>query len=346
MFESVTRVAWALAAVAGVGLAWAAASDFLLGLVWWLLIPFIPAILILLLRGWSGLREFGEGLLKPGAEPGLRLPGRPRAVPQKSPSPSTATLAAGLSAPALTYSRERDPTRPLTPKTKSPTLQLPPRRPDAPAKLTDTGIFLSKNPTATPERWGRGELSLDGRNPVTFSLGGLERVDLGQRLSIAALQGLVVVLTKGGLRIVRLPEGLEVASARPLKVGDTIPFGSTLKLGGQAVGELSVVGLEGVPVPTAILDYTGPRPLQHRASLALFAETELGRPLGDPALGRLRLAPAKSGVRIAHIPGNLSVGLASRPNLEAGAVIPHGESLYLRDVSTRAGLGIIDVYEP
>lgn len=208
---------------------------------------------------------------------------------------------------------------------------------------------VTRLPQATLERWGRGKLALDGQKPVSFNLGGLAPVDIGKRLDLPSLGGFVLVLGKGGMRILSVPEGLEVRTEeRPLQLGDKIAFGRTteIKDGDRSVAQLSFLNLENAPAPKAQLDYIGARPLQFRKSLALFEEMDLGRHVPDPLLRRLRLSPAEGGARIVHIPGGLLLGSPTYRELSVGMLVPCGQSIYIRDLSTREGLGIIDISEP
>ncbi len=208
---------------------------------------------------------------------------------------------------------------------------------------------VSRLPRATPERWGKGKLSVEGHHTVSFNLGGLAPVDLGQRLDVPSLGGFVLVLARGGMRILSLPEGVEVRTQQqPLQQGDKIGFGDTTELQtrGRSIAQFSLVGLEGAPSPKAQLDYIGARPMQFRQSVALFEALDFGQNVPDEHLERLCFGPGESGVKILHIPGGLVLSSAGYQQLEPGANVRYGQSIYIRDLSTRAGLGIIDVSEP
>lgn len=104
--------------------------------------------------------------------------------------------------------------------------------------------------------------------------------------------------------------------------------------------------LDGAPAPKAQLDYIGARPLQFRKSVALFESLDLGKQIPDLNLERLWLGPSESGVEVLSVPGGLVLSSSSHHQIDSGAVVPYGQSIYIRDMSTRAGLGIIDVSEP
>jgi hypothetical protein len=212
------------------------------------------------------------------------------------------------------------------------------------------GSFVVTNPKqATLFRWGKASFIWSGSRPVSFDLGGLGIIDLGQKLNIPALQGMGMILSKGGLRLLQLPGGIRASiDQETLSLGARIPFDQPVQLEdaqAQPIGEVSFSALEGVPIPLACLRYLGGRPEQRRKLMALVEATDMGQATGEQTLERLQFLPLPEGVRVEHIPGHLRLA-AFVQDIRPGDTVWLGQSVFLYDLSSKASLGVIDVLEP
>ncbi|WP_337867514.1 vWA domain-containing protein [Meiothermus sp.] len=212
------------------------------------------------------------------------------------------------------------------------------------------GSFVVINPRqATLIRWGKATFTLSESRPVSFDLGGLGSIDLGHKLNISALLGMTVILSKGGLRLLQLPQGIRARIGQEtLQTGDRIPFEQPVQLEdveAKPIGEISFSPLEGVPVPLAYLRYLGGRPEQRRRLVSLVEAIDIGQATGEQTLERLQLLPLPEGVRVEHIPGNLRLTTFVE-DIRPGDTVGLGQSVFLYDLSSKASLGVIDVVEP
>lgn len=212
------------------------------------------------------------------------------------------------------------------------------------------GSFVVINPKqATLIRWGKATFTLSESRPVSFDLGGLGSIDLGQKLNISALLGMSLILSKGGLRLLQLPQGIRARiDQETLQTGDRIPFEQVVQLEdaeAKPIGEISFSALEGVPIPLAYLRYLGGRPEQRRRLVSLVQATDIGQATGEQTLERLRFLPLPEGAQVEHIPGNLRLATFIE-DIRPGDTVWLGQSVFLYDLSSKASLGVIDVVEP
>jgi hypothetical protein len=212
------------------------------------------------------------------------------------------------------------------------------------------GSFVVINPKqATLVRWGKATFTLSGSRPVSFDLGGLDAIDLGKRLNIPVLLGMGLMLSKGGLRLLHLPQGVRARIGESmLEAGSRIPFEQPIQLedtGAKFIGEITFSALEGVPVPLVYLRYLGGRPEQRRKLVSLVETTDMGQATGETVLERLRFNPLPEGAQLEHIPGNLRLATFIT-DVRPGDVVALGQSVFLYDLSSKASLGVIDLVEP
>ena len=212
------------------------------------------------------------------------------------------------------------------------------------------GSFVVVNPRqATLIRWGKATFTLSESRPVSFDLGGLGSIDLGHKLNISALLGMSMILSKGGLRLLQLPQGIHARIGQEtLQTGDRIPFEQVVQLEdveAKPIGEISFSPLDGVPVPLAYLRYLGGRPEQRRRLVSLVEAIDIGQATGEQTLERLQFLPLPEGVRVEHIPGNLRLTTFVE-DIRPGDTVGLGQSVFLYDLSSKASLGLLDVVEP
>lgn len=92
------------------------------------------------------------------------------------------------------------------------------------------------------------------------------------------------------------------------------------------------------------LDFFGAAPEQRRKYIpALMSECDLGEVIGDAGLERLRVRPGSGGLEVTHIPGHLSLSVGAKDPLTPGRTVEMGRIIYISDISTGAGIGILSV---
>ncbi|MCX7601318.1 MAG: VWA domain-containing protein [Meiothermus sp.] len=212
------------------------------------------------------------------------------------------------------------------------------------------GSFVVVNPRqATRVRWGLATFTPPSSRPVSFDLGGLDVIDLGRKLNLPVLLGVNLVLSKGGLRLLQLPQGLRARTGEGLlEAGSRIAFEQTVRLEdaeAAPLGEITFAALEGVPVPLARLRYLGGPPEQRRRTILLVEAVDLGQLTGEASLERLRLVPLSEGVRLEHIPGHLRLTNFTA-DLRPGDTVALGQSVFLCDLCSKVSLGVMDVMVP
>lgn len=202
---------------------------------------------------------------------------------------------------------------------------------------------------ATPARWGRATFIPSGSWPVSLDLGGLDYLDLGKKLNMASLLGINLILSKGGLRLLRLPPSIRVrTSGQPLEAGSRIPFEQPIRLEdnqAKPIGTITFSALAGVPVPLVSVRYLGGQPEQRRKLVLLIEASDMGLATGEQSLERLRFLPLVNGVQIEHIPGNLQLSVFAK-EIGPGKVVAFGQPIFLYDLGSRACLGVMDLAEP
>lgn len=212
------------------------------------------------------------------------------------------------------------------------------------------GSFVVINPgQATLVRWGKASFAPSSGRPVSFDLGGLDVIDLGKKLNLPVLLGMGLMLSQGGLRLLQLPQGVRARTSEGLlEPGNRILFEQPVQLEdaeAQPLGEITFSALESVPVPLVCLRYLGGRPEQRRRMVLLVETTDLGLATGEIILERLRFTPLPEGAQLEHIPGHLRLA-AFTADIKPGDTVALGQSVFLYDLSSKAGLGVIDVVEP
>ncbi|MBO1438304.1 vWA domain-containing protein [Meiothermus sp. CFH 77666] len=212
------------------------------------------------------------------------------------------------------------------------------------------GSFEVINPRqATLIRWGKATFASSSSRPVSFDLGGLDVIDLGKKLNLPVLLGMGLMLSKGGLRLLQLPQGIRARTSEGLlEPGNRILFEQPVQLEdavAKPLGEITFSALEGVPVPLVCVRYLGGRPEQRRRMLLLVETTDLGLATGETILERLRFAPLPEGAQLEHSPGNLRLATFTA-DVKPGDIVALGQSVFLYDLSSKASLGVIDVLEP
>lgn len=127
-------------------------------------------------------------------------------------------------------------------------------------------------------------------------------MDLGKKLSISGLLGIKLILSKGGLRILRLPLGIRVSTGGArLKAGGRIPFEQPVQLEddkAESTGTITFSALAGVPVPLAYLSYLAGQPEQRRKLVLLIESTDMGQATGEQTFARLRFLPLAQGIQV------------------------------------------------
>lgn len=209
-----------------------------------------------------------------------------------------------------------------------------------------TNLVVVRPRQASPALWGKAWCLLEG-HLIGFDLGGLEPFDLGVRLNLPALTGLVLALSKGGLRVLALPEALTLEGTAGQTLPGRIPFGLPVRLryDGERLGELVFMAFEGVPEPSAFLCYLGALPERRRKRFLLMEEADLGLVTLDAHLHRLCLRPCSEGVVLAHLPGHLCLFGEQGP-LFPERLLPFGGSVAFWEVDSKACVGLLDVLEP
>ncbi|MCX7784304.1 MAG: VWA domain-containing protein [Meiothermus sp.] len=212
------------------------------------------------------------------------------------------------------------------------------------------GSFVVINPRqATPVRWGTATFAPSSSRPVSFDLGGLDVMDLGKKLNLPVLLGMGLILSKGGLRLLQLPQGIRARTSEGLlEAGSRIAFEQTVQLEdaeARPLGEITFSALEGVPVPLVGLRYLGGRPEQRRRTISLIEAVDMGQLTGETILERLRFVPLPEGAQLEHVPGHLRLATFTA-DVKRGDIIALGQSVFLYDLSSKASLGVIDVVEP
>ncbi len=212
------------------------------------------------------------------------------------------------------------------------------------------GSFVVSNPKqATLLRWGKARFTPTNSLMVCFDLGGLEAIDLGRKLNFPPLQGFYLSLSRGGLRLLELPAGLRGSTGGVnLQPGCLIPFEQAILLeSAQAtpIGEVFFEPLDGIPVPLMALRYLGGRPEQRSKTALITAATDLGEATGDLTLNRLRISPLPEGARVEHVPGHLRL-VSAFATINPGDIVPMRQSLFLLELSSKLGLGVVDILEP
>lgn len=212
------------------------------------------------------------------------------------------------------------------------------------------GSFTVINPgQATLVRWGKATFVPSSSHPVSFDLGGLDVIDLGRKLNLPVLLGMALMLSKGGLRLLQLPQGVRARTSNSLLVpGSRILFEQPVQLEdaeAKPLGEITFSALAGVPVPMACLCYLGGRPEQRRRRVLLVEAVDLGLATGETILERLRFAPSLQGVQLEHIPGHLRLTTIAA-DIRQGDTVALGQSVFIYELSSKAGLGVVDVLEP
>jgi hypothetical protein len=202
---------------------------------------------------------------------------------------------------------------------------------------------------ATPARWGRATFIPSGSWPVSLDLGGLDYLDLGKKLNMASLLGFNLILSRGGLRLLRLPPSIRLRTdGEPLEAGSQILFEQQVQLEdnqAKPIGTITFSALTGVPVPLVSVRYLGGQPEQRRKLVLLIEASDMGQATGEQSLERLRLLPLAQGVQIEHIPGHLHLSVFSK-NIKPGQVVAFGQSIFIHDLGSRACLGVMDLAEP
>lgn len=125
----------------------------------------------------------------------------------------------------------------------------------------------------------------------------------------------------------------------------TEPMGAGLSMsyGPSEGGEVKVLHL---PTATSLisLDFFGAAPEQRRKYIpTLMSEYDLGQAIGDAGLERLRVRPGLGGLEVIHIPGHLSLSVEAKDPVIPGQTVELGRTIYISDISSGVGIGILSV---
>jgi hypothetical protein len=152
------------------------------------------------------------------------------------------------------------------------------------------------------------------------------------------LAGLLGAVLLGSLMLVRMRRtALAALRAEPVGAGLSMSYGPS---GGEEVRVLHPTA-----TPSLIsLDFFGAVPEQRRKYIpTLMSEYDLGQAIGEVGLERLRVRPGPGGLEVIHIPGHLSLCVEARDPVTPGQTVELGRTIYISDISSGAGVGILSV---